>query len=202
MKDFQTFSNEAVKLLSKIQSRAEEHGHQVQQPQPQTLSRSSSTTSTFVPQTFQQLSAPAVREYILRTAATNQRAADFLHSCRRPTGWTFKSTHLYIASTKHFNPPSVASATGEESQHDIRTFKFLRKPSIWMSYQQIDTLQPFSPVDMPAPTASPPTTTATQQEHQQPPAQLQPPPHLANENSSSSRIPAKPPISLFRATAV
>ena len=47
-KDFQTFRNEAVKLLSNIQSKT------AQQPQQQTLSRSSSPTSTFVPQTFQQ----------------------------------------------------------------------------------------------------------------------------------------------------
>ena len=32
-KDFQTFRNKAVMLLSNIQSRVEEHGHQVQQPQ-------------------------------------------------------------------------------------------------------------------------------------------------------------------------
>ena len=34
----QTYINEAVKLLSNIQSKAEEHGHQPQQPQQQTLS--------------------------------------------------------------------------------------------------------------------------------------------------------------------
>ena len=105
-KDFQTFRNEAVKLLSSIQSRAEEHGHQPQQPQKQPLSRSSSATSTFVPQTFQQRQqlTPTAREYILtipdtqmplsqviqpvqqnqngnqRTAASIQRAVDFLPS--------------------------------------------------------------------------------------------------------------------------
>ena len=63
-KDFQTFRNEAVKLLK---NKAEEHGRQPQQPQQQTLSRSSSAASTFVPQTFQQPQqpAPAAREYIL-----------------------------------------------------------------------------------------------------------------------------------------
>ena len=48
-KDFQTFKNKAVKLLSNIQSRAEECGRQ---PQQQTLSRSSSATSTYVPRKF------------------------------------------------------------------------------------------------------------------------------------------------------
>ena len=48
-KDFQTFKNKAVKLLSNIQSRAKECGRQ---PQQQTLSRSSSATSTYVPRKF------------------------------------------------------------------------------------------------------------------------------------------------------
>ena len=66
-KDFQTFRNKAVKLLSNIQKRAEECGRQFHQPQQQTLSRSSSVTSTFVQQTFQQprQAAPAAREYII-----------------------------------------------------------------------------------------------------------------------------------------
>ena len=54
-KDFQTFRNEAVKLLSNIQSRAE-HGHQ---PQQQPLSCCSSAASTLGPQTFQQPHQPA-----------------------------------------------------------------------------------------------------------------------------------------------
>ena len=51
-RDFQTYRNEAVKLLSGIQSSADERNHQQWQP---TLSRSYSTTSTYVPpQTYQQ----------------------------------------------------------------------------------------------------------------------------------------------------
>ena len=61
-RDFQTFSNEAVKLLSGIQSRVEER---ISQPQQPTLCRSSSANSTYVPQT-----------------QTTQRAADFCLSCR------------------------------------------------------------------------------------------------------------------------
>ena len=54
-KDFQTFRN--------IQSKAKERGHQ---PQQHTFSQSSSATSTFVPQTFQQPQqpAPVERKYI------------------------------------------------------------------------------------------------------------------------------------------
>ena len=71
-KDFQTFRNEAVKLISSIQSRAEERGSQPQQPQQQTLSQSSSAISTFVPQTFHQSQqpAPSTREYIVTIPKT------------------------------------------------------------------------------------------------------------------------------------
>ena len=71
-KDFQTFRNKAVKLLSNIQSKAEEHGLQPQQPHQKTLSHTSSAASTFVPETFQQPQqpAPAAREYILTITET------------------------------------------------------------------------------------------------------------------------------------
>ena len=75
-KDFQTFRNKAVKLLSSIQCRAEEHSCQPQQPQQQTLSRSSMTTSTFVPYTLQwpQQLAPGAKEYILTLPETQMPA--------------------------------------------------------------------------------------------------------------------------------
>ena len=98
-RDFQTFRNEAGKLLSGIQSCVKQRSPQPQQSQQPTLSRSSSATSAFVPQTFQQSQqiAPAAREYIPETqmpasqviqpaqqiqrTASMQRAAHFLHSC-------------------------------------------------------------------------------------------------------------------------
>ena len=56
---------------------------------------------------------------------------------------------------KHFSPPSVASATGKESQHNISGLSsFFRNLQCLMSYQQMDTPQPFSPADMPAPLLS------------------------------------------------
>ena len=80
-----------------------------------------------------------------------------------------------LTLTKHFNPPSVSSGTGEESQHNISGLSsFSRNLQSLVSYQQIDKPQPFLPVDTPAPTASPPITTASQQAHRQPAAQ---PPH-------------------------
>ena len=52
-RDFQTFRNKAVKLLSNIQSSAEEKSCPPRKPQPLTLPRSSSGASTFIPQAFQ-----------------------------------------------------------------------------------------------------------------------------------------------------
>ena len=173
-KDFHTFRNEDVKLLSTIQSRAEEHGHQVQQ---QTLSWSSSATSTVVSQTFQQPQqpAPATREYILIIPETQMPASQVIQQtgASRPLTFTLKPM-------KHFKPPSGLCYRCRKSTQQIRTFKLLQKSV--MSYLQIDTRQPFSRANMPAPATSPPTTTAAQQEHQQPPAQpySQPPMQRTN----------------------
>ena len=112
-RDFQTFRNEAVK---RDPEQAEERTCQLQQP---TLSRSSSATSIYVSQTFQQpqQSAPSDREYIFtvpqyqlpsskfhptssadqsgtqRTAAA-QMAGDYLRSCWRATSRAFKTDYL------------------------------------------------------------------------------------------------------------
>ena len=62
-----------------------------------------------------------------------------------------------LTPTKHVNPPSVASATGEESQHNISGLSsFFENLQSVMSYQQIDTPQQFSSADTPSPAASPP----------------------------------------------
>ena len=101
---------------------------------------------------------------------------------------------------KHFNPPPVASATGEENQHSISGLSnFFGTLQSVISYQRIDTLQPFSPANMPAPATSPPTTTASQQQNiisHQPNLCLlhsQPMP-----SSSHSRTHVKPPIGPFQ----
>ena len=79
-KVFQTFRNKAVKLLSSIRSRAVERSHQPQQPHQQTLYRSSIATSTFVPQTFQQLQqpTPAARVYIVTIPETQMPASQVI----------------------------------------------------------------------------------------------------------------------------
>ena len=69
VKDFQIFRKESVQILSSNPISPEKCGRQAQQPQQQTLSQSSSATSTFVSQTFQQPEQPsqAAREYNLTT---------------------------------------------------------------------------------------------------------------------------------------
>ena len=80
-----------------------------------------------------------------------------------------------LTLTKHLNPPSVPSATGEESQHISGLSSFFGNLKSVMSFQQIDTPQLFLPVNIPAPAASPPITNTSQQEYQQPAAQPPPP---------------------------
>ena len=137
-KDFQIIRNEAVKLLSNIQSKAEVRGLQ---PQQQTHSRSSTAASIFVPQAFQQPQqpAPAAREYILTipephiltsqviqpTQQSQVASKGQQHQSRgQPTSFIvaddqqagpLRPLTFTLTQTKHFNPPSVASATGKES---------------------------------------------------------------------------------------
>ena len=139
-KDFQTFRNQVVKLLSNIKSRVEQCGHQPQQPQQQTLSQSSSATSTFVPHTFKATAAnTTTREYIftipetympsshvIQPAQQSQVATkgqqqqsigqltSFLFADDQEAGSSRPLTTFTLILTKHFNPPIVASATGEE----------------------------------------------------------------------------------------
>ena len=74
-----------VKLLSSIQSRAEERSRQPQQPQKQTFSRSSRATSTFVPLIFQQpqQAVPAAREYILTIQETRMPASQVIQPAQQ-----------------------------------------------------------------------------------------------------------------------
>ena len=123
--------------------------------------------------------------------------ASFLVLDDQQTGPSSRPLTFTLIPTKNFNPPSVVSVTGEESQQNISGLSgFFRNLQSVMSYQLIDTLQPFSPVDTLAPAASPPTTTASQQEHQQPGRHLlrsQP-----TQNSNRSRTSTKLSIGPFQ----
>ena len=108
---FQTFRNEAIILLICIQNRAEERIHQPQQPQQQTLSSSSSATSIFVPQTFQQplQPAPAAREYILIIPDTQMPASQVIQPAQQSQLATKGlPSQLLMTYNQPFNPPSVA----------------------------------------------------------------------------------------------
>ena len=130
-RDFQTFRNEAVKLLSGIQSRAGERSHQLQQPQQPSLSRSSSATSTYV----SQQPAPTGREYILTISEAQMPTSQVIQSAQQsqvasrgqqqpkgqPTSFVVvdvqpagpsRPLSFILTSTKHLNL-SAAFATGE-----------------------------------------------------------------------------------------
>ena len=147
-REFQTFGNKAVK------SRTDERSYQPQQPQQQTLSRSSSATSTFVPQTFQppRQDASAAREYILTMPETQIPTSQVIQPAQQSQMVTKgqqqklrgqltsflvvddqqarPSSMLTFTLTpmKHFHPLSVTSATGKGSQH--RTLKLLWESTV------------------------------------------------------------------------
>ena len=141
-------------------------------PQQPTLSRISSATSTYVPQTFQQQPAPAGREYILTTPETQMPASKAIQTAQQnqmaprgqqqPRGQlTFfvvvddqqagcsRPLIFTLTPMKPLNPPSIASATGKESLRNISGYSdFLGNLQSVMRYQQIDTPQTFPPGDL------------------------------------------------------
>ena len=152
----------------------EERGCHPHQPQQHIFSQSSSATSTFVQQTFQQPQqpVPAAREYILTIPETQMPASQVIQPAQQsqvaakgqqqqsrgqPTSLPVvkhqqagpsRQLSFTLTLTKQFKPPSVASGTGEERQHNTSGLSglFGNLPSV-LSYQQINTPQPFSPPD-------------------------------------------------------
>ena len=104
-RDFQTFQNEALKLLSRIQSRAEERTRQPQQP---TLPGNSSATSTHVPTTYHQQQQPAVSamEYIQR------------------------QLHFTISLSKVFNPLSLQPTIHFWEYQSVMSYLQMDKPQL------------------------------------------------------------------------
>ena len=140
-------------------------------PHEQTLLHSSGTASAFVPQTFQQPQqpAPVAVEYIITIPETQMSLSQVIHTTQQskvaskgqeqqsqgqPTSFlgvddqqAGPSSPLTFTVTpmKHFNHPSVASAKGEESQHNISGLSsFFGNLQSVMSYQQIDTTAVFT----------------------------------------------------------
>ena len=136
--------------------------HLPKQPQQQTLSRGSSVTSRFVPQTFQhpQQPAPAAREYILTIPESHMPVSPVFQPIQQiqvaakgqqqPSGQTIsflvvddlqarpsRPLTFTLTPTKHFNLPSVASVTGKESQQNISGL-----PSFFGNLQSVMSYQP------------------------------------------------------------
>ena len=131
------------------------------------LSRSSSATSTFVPQIFQQLQQPATsaRKYIFTIPDTQVLSSQVIQPTQQsqvaskgqqqqsrgqPTSFVVIDNQqagpsrpftFTLTRMNHFSPPSVASAIGKESKHNISGVSgFFRSLHSLMCYQQIDTL--------------------------------------------------------------
>ena len=134
-KDFQTFRNEAVKLLSNTQSRAEECGRQ---PQQQTLHNQQPTAREYIltiPETqipTSKVIQPTQKSYVATKGQQQQQtrgqSTSFLVIDNQQAG-PLRPLKYTLTLIKHFNLPSVASTTGEESQHNA-TFKILQKSSV------------------------------------------------------------------------
>ena len=133
-----------MKLLSSIQSRSDERNCQPQQPQQQTLSQSSSATSKIVPDISTSTAASTGCKGIDLNHPKYSDASKPVHptnsvepsgnqrTTQQPRGqstsflvvydqqaWPSRLFSFTLTLLQHFNPPSFASATGEESQQNI-----------------------------------------------------------------------------------
>ena len=172
-RDFFTFRNETVELLSEIQYKAEERKRQV--------TTSQQVTTFQLPEATQ---ATAGREYILSIPdtqpvsipvvqptqiATTQPATVIakVQQPSKPSASAQPTSYVVVDDQQPgtsrqiiFNPPSVAASQQEESQHNTSGLSSLfgAIPSV-LQYQQIDTPQPFSPSQLqPAPSPVPSST--------------------------------------------
>ena len=178
-KDFLTFRNETVKLVSEIKYKAEERKRQV--------TTSQEVTTNHHPQASQ---STAGREYVLTIAETQPvsipvvqpqqtttgQLVTVIAKVQEPSGPSSSSaqpTYVVVNDQQSgtsrqmiFNPPSVAPSQQEESQHNTSGLSslFAAIPSV-LTYQQMDTPQPFSPSQLQ------PVPSSTHHEHSRPPSQ-------------------------------
>ena len=169
-RDFLTFRNETVKLLSEIQYKAEERKRQV--------TKSQEVTTYQLPEASQ---ATAGREYILTIPETQRVSIAVAQPTQtatgepvtviakvqqppRPSSASAQPTSYVVVVDQQpgtsrqmfFNPPSVAPSQQEESQHNTSGLSslFAAIPSV-LTYQQMYTPQPFSPSQLqPAPSST------------------------------------------------
>ena len=161
-RDFLTFRNEIVKLLSEIQYKAEERKRQV--------TKSQEVTTYQLPEASQ---STAGREYILTVPETQPVSIPFVQPQQTTTGRpvtviakvqqpsgppssSAQPTSYIVVDDQQpgtsrqmiFNPPSVAPSQQEESQHNTSGLSslFAAIPSV-LAYQQMDTPEPFHPLN-------------------------------------------------------
>ena len=183
-RDFLTFRNETVKLLSEIQYKAKELKRQVTKNQEVTtyqLPEASQATTgceyiLTIPET-QPVSIPVVQPTQTATGEPVTVIAK-VQQPPRPSSASAQPTSYIVVDDQQpgtsrqmlFNPPSVAPSQQEESQHNTSGLSslFAVIPSVLM-YQQMDKPQPFSPSQLqPAPS---PVPSFTHQEQSRSPSQ-------------------------------
>ena len=183
-RDFLTFRNETVKLLSEIRYKAEERKKWVTTSQQFTTFQLPEATQATagceyiltIPET-QSVSIPVVQPTQIATTqpatviAKVQQPSRPSSASAQPTSYIVVDDQLSGTSRQIiFNPPSVAASQQEESQHNTSGLSSLfgAIPSV-LQYQQIDTPQPFSASQLqPAPS---PVPSSTHQEQSRPPSQ-------------------------------
>ena len=181
-RDFLTFRNETVKLLSAIQYKAEERKRLVIKSQEVTifqLPEASQTTAGLeyilaIPET-QPVSIPVVQPTQTATGELLTVIAK-VQQPPRPSSVSAQPTSCVVVDDQQpgtsrqmiFNPP--VPSPQEESQHNTSGLSSLfgAIPSV-LQYQQMDTPQPFSPSQLqPAPS---PVQSSTNHEQSRPPSQ-------------------------------
>ena len=176
-RDFLTFMNETVKLLSEIQYKGEERKRQVTTSQQATTFQLPEATQATAGHEYiltipdsQPVSIPVVQPQQIPTTQPATVIAKVQQPSRPSSASTQPTSYDQQPGTSRqliFNPPSVAGSQQEESQHNTSGLSglFGAIPSV-LQYQQIDTPQPFSPSQLqPAPS---PVPSATHHEQSRP----------------------------------
>ena len=183
-RDFLTFRNETVKLVSEIQYKAEERKRQITTSKEVTtyqLPEASQSTAGWeyvltILET-QPISIPVVQPQ----QTTTGQPVTVIAKVQQPSGPSSESaqpTSYIVVDDQQpgtsrymiFNPPSVAPSQQEEGQHNTFGLSSLFGAiSSMLQYQQIDTQQPFSTSQLqPAPS---PVPSSTHHEQSRPPSQ-------------------------------
>ena len=211
-RDFLTFRNETVKLLSEIQYKAEERKRQV--------TKSQEVTTFQLPEASQ---ATAGREYILTIPETQPVSIPLVQPTQtaigepvtvtakvqqpsRPSSASAQLTFYIVMDDQQpwtsrqmiFNPPSVAPSPQEESQQNTSG---LSGPfgAILSVLHTVDTPQPFSPAQLLLQPAPSPVSSSTHHEQSRPPSQSS-----QQSQPKSADYPAQvtPKPALLRATQI